>query len=89
MPKRKPRRLWLKLKFDAPGASDELVIMTLLQSIRNGSYEYPHEWRVAIGWSNKENGPLKWGEWTKEMNASAESSEGWDFAVMSYLENQL
>lgn len=83
------RRLWLKVKFDAPGASDELVLRTLLQSIKNGTYDYPRGWRVALGWSNKENGALKWGEWTKEMTASAQSSEGFAFAVQSYLEGQL
>lgn len=90
MPKRNhSRRLWLKVKFDAPGASDELVLQTLLQSIKNGTYEYPRGWRVALGWSNKENGALKWGEWTKEMAASAQSSEGFQYAVQYYLENQL
>jgi hypothetical protein len=84
--KNRVRRLWLKVKFDAPGATRKTVIDKLLKSIRNGDYEYPQHWRVALGWSNKENGALKWGEWTKEMTASAQSSEGFDFAVEKYLE---
>ena len=89
MPKNKPRRLWLKIKFDAPGASRRDVIQYLLESIKRGNYVYPRQWRVALGWSNKEHGELKWGEWTKEMRKSAQSSEGFDYAVRSYLENQL
>lgn len=85
----KSRRLWLKVKFDAPGASNELVLRTLIQSIDSGDYIYPTGWRVALGWSNKQNGALRWGEWTREMTISAESSEGFDFAVKSYLESQL
>lgn len=87
--RRKTRRLWLKVKYDAGSASKELVLRTLLHSIDKGDYIYPQAWRVALGWSNKENGQLKWGEWTKEMTASAESSEGFEYAVQSYLESQL
>jgi hypothetical protein len=87
--RRKTRRLWLKVKFNAKGASFKQVAEYLIKSIERGDYEYPHQWRVALGWSNKENGTLKWGEWTKEMKASAESSEGFQFAVRDYLESQL
>ena len=94
--RRKTRRLWLKVKYDAPLATRETVLRRLLLSIDKGDYIYPHAWRVALGWSNKENGALKWGEWTKEMTASAQSSEGFQFAVRDYLaavrdylENQL
>lgn len=89
MAKTKPRYLRLQVKFDAPGATKETVVHTLVRSIQNGDYEYPEHWRVAIGWSNKESLPLKWGEWTKEMIKSAASSSGWDLAVTSYLENRL
>ena len=89
MPKNKPRRLWLKIKYSAPGASKKQVMKRLIQSIRQGDYDYPDNWRVAIGWSNKQDGALKWGEWTREMIQSAQSSEGWDIAVMQYLESQL
>jgi hypothetical protein len=87
--RRKTRRLWLKVKFDAPGVSDRKVIETLLASIDRGDYEYPRGWRVALLWSNKENGTMRVGEWTKEMRASAQSSEGFQFAVRDYLENKL
>jgi hypothetical protein len=87
--RRKTRRLWLQIKFDAKGTPHKDVIATLLSSIERGDYKYPQQWRVALGWSNKENGALKWGEWTKEMTASAQSSEGFEYAVRDYLENQL
>jgi hypothetical protein len=87
--KPRSRRLWLKIKYSAPGSSPKTVIRTLLKSIDNGDYEYPARWRVALLWSNKENGELRAGEWTKEMTASAQSSEGFEFAVRSYLEGQL
>lgn len=87
--KNNSRRLWLKVKFDAGTTPPKQVLHALLKSIDRGDYEYPKKWRVALGWSNKENGALKWGEWTKEMTASAQSSEGFQFAVRDYLENQL
>jgi hypothetical protein len=86
---KKTRRLWLKIKYDAPGASPKQVVRELIKSIDNGDYEYPARWRVALLWSNKENGALRSGEWTKEMTASAQSSEGFEYAVRAYLENQL
>lgn len=89
MPKNKPRYLRLAVKYDAPGVSPRKVLNALLLSIQNGDYDYPHNWRVAIGWTNKPGGELKWGEWTKEMTTSAQSSEGFDIAVAEYLENQL
>jgi hypothetical protein len=92
MPKNKPRRLWLQLRSDTPGASDKEVIDMLVQSISNGDYDYrtAHPtWRVAIGWKNKENVPFKWGEFRREMEQSAQSSPGFDYAVMEYLRSQL
>lgn len=86
---RKTRPLWLKIKFDAPHTTGKTVIKKLLESIERGDYRYPREWRVAIGWSNKENGALKWGEFRNEMLASRQSSPGFDIAVSAYLENQL
>lgn len=84
---RKTRPLWLKIKFDAPNASRKTVIKKLLEAIENGDYRYPKHWRVAIGWSNYENRPLKWGEFRTEMLASRISSPGFDIAVSAYLEN--
>ena len=89
MPRRKSRRLWLQVKFNNVGSASRYdVLTTLLRSIEAGDYVYSRGWRVALGWSNKENGELKWGEWTKEMRRSAQSSEGFDFAVADYLESQ-
>lgn len=88
MTKVRVRRLWLAIKYDAPGASRKKVIDTLLRSTKNGTYEYPRRWRVALGWSNNENGDLKWGEFTSEMKASAESSEGFDKTVIMFLEGK-
>lgn len=88
MPKNRPRYLRLQVRFDAPGVSPKTVNDTLLASIRRGDYEYPRGWRVAIGWSNHQSAPLRWGEWTKEMKQSAASSPGFDIAVAAYLEGQ-
>jgi hypothetical protein len=88
--KNKPRYLRLGLKTSVPaGVSDRKIIKTLLDSIRRGDYTYPEGWRVAIGWSNHKDKELRWGEWTKEMKQSAQSSPGFDISVAAYLENQL
>lgn len=89
MAKSTPRRLWLKVKFKAGGASRKMVLETLLRSIHKGDYKYPKRWRVALEWSNNEQGKLKIGEWEREMTKSAESSTGWDIAVAQYLQDQL
>jgi hypothetical protein len=83
------RRLWLQIKFSAPNTYRDDVKNTLIRSIVKGDYQYPKRWRVAIGWSNKSEGEMKWGEFTQEMKNSRESSPGFDAAVLSYLENQL
>jgi hypothetical protein len=89
MTKKKKRRLWLNVLFKVPpGVSREKVLDTLIDSIDRGDYVYPKTWKVAISWRNKESAPMKTGEFTKEMNASRSSSDGWDSAVLSYLENQ-
>ena len=88
MTKVRTRRLWLHIKYDAPGASRKKVLDTLLRSTQNGTYTYPRKWRVALGWSNSANGALRWGEFTREMKASAQSSDGFDKAVIQYLRNQ-
>jgi len=85
--KNRTRQLWLQIKFDAPGASRREVLKTLLSSVHRGDYIYPKRWRVALGWSNKENGELRWGEFTTEMKNSRNSSPGFDMTVIQYLEN--
>jgi hypothetical protein len=95
MPKNKPRYLRLGLKSDTPGrVSDRKIIGVLMDSIRRGDYLYRNtrarkNWKVAIGWSNKPNAPLRWQEFTRAMTESAESSPGFDFAVAEYLRGQL
>lgn len=90
MPRRnKTRRLWLHIRADAPGVSKNELLTTLLDSIRRGDYQYPHNWKVGLGWKNNPYGPFKWGEFTQEMLASAKSSPGFDIAVAQYLESKL
>lgn len=87
--RRKKRRLWLNVKYKVPvGVSKEKVLDTLIESIDNGNYTYPKSWKVILEWKNKEFAPMKKGEFQKEMLASQSSSDGWDSAVISYLENQ-
>lgn len=86
---RKPRRLWLQIKAKAPGSSRRNVIVQLIRSIHKGDYRYPKEWRVQLSWSNRENGEMRKGEFTREMKQSRQSSPGFDMAVEAYLESQL
>ena len=84
----KPRRLWLKVLFKVPaGTPRDKIKSVLIESVRSGTYELPLGWKAAIQWRNKENAPMKSGEWTRELLASAKSSSGFDKAVISYLEN--
>jgi hypothetical protein len=88
--RRKSRRLWLQIKYDAPGVSPQKVARTLIKSIERGDYEYPADWHVVISWRNKLFADMKTpGEFTAEMKASAKSSSGWDSAVIRYLERKL
>lgn len=82
------RRLWLEVKFHAPGASRKEVVETLIRSVRNGTYDYPRNWLVGIYWSNQETGNFRSGEFQREMRNSRQSSSGWDEAVLSYLRNR-
>ena len=89
---RKSRPLRLQVKFSAPGLSRETVLLHLIDSIKRGDYNYRTihtRMRVAIGWSNRASGDLKWGEFRAEMQKSSESSFGFDSAVRAYLESQL
>lgn len=82
----KTRRLWLHVKAFAPGVPKSQVINTLIESIEHGNYKYPRTWKVGIGWRNSQYGPMRWGEFTKEMKKSRQSSPGFDEAVLDYLE---
>ena len=77
----------MQIFFDAPVATKDEVRDTLIRSIEKGDYVYPENWRVAIFWRNKETAEMKKGEFTREMNKSAQSSDGWDLAVIRYLRN--
>lgn len=91
MPKKKrSRRLWLQIKFKVPkGVSPQRVAKTLLESVERGDYEYPESWSVAISWRNKLFAKMKTDEFTNAMEESADSSYGWDFAVIDYLERKI
>lgn len=85
---KKTRRLWLKVLFKVPpGTSRETVKSTLIQSIENKTYELPENWKVVIQWRNKESAQMRSGEWRSELYKSRKSSAGFDYAVISYLEN--
>lgn len=81
----KTRQLWLQVKAYAPGVSGAEVKRVLIASIRNGSYSYPKEWKVGLFWRNKFNAPMRSGEFKREMQKSAEASQGFDSAVLNYL----
>ena len=86
MPKR-IRRLWLEVKWKVPpGVPREIVIETLKQSVLNGTYNLPIGWQVIIAWKNKENANFKFGPWKRELAKSAQSSDGFDKAVLSFLD---
>lgn len=86
MPKR-VRRLWLEVKWKVPpGIPRELVIETLKQSVLNKSYDLPIGWQVIIAWRNKEKAKMKFGPWKAELTKSAASSDGFDKAVLSFLD---
>lgn len=79
----------MQVHFNVPAyASRARVLKTLRQSIINGDYKIPRTWRVYISWKNREDGDWKRGPWTREMRKSANSSEGWDYAVLKYLRAQ-
>jgi len=82
---KKSRRLWLEIKYHAPGATKSEVVQTLISSIKRGDYSYPRNWLVGIYWSNSETADFRSGEFGKEMRASRQSSPGWDYAVLNYL----
>jgi hypothetical protein len=90
MAKIRTRRLWIGLRYDIPkNVSEEKILRTLRRSITRGDYELPKGWRVAIEWRNKQDAPMKRGAWKPELEASAESSPGFDLAMLRYLDGQL
>ena len=87
MPKKK-RRLWLEVRFKAPGVHRDVVLQTLKDSIDSGTYKIPKNWQVIIAWRNKENAPMKYGTWTQELKKSRKSSSGFDIAVLDFLDRK-
>jgi hypothetical protein len=83
------RKLWIQIHMKVPTyASHARVLRTLRRSIERGDYKIPSTWRVYISWKNKEDAEWKRGPWTREMRQSANSSDGWDYAVLKYLRSQ-
>jgi hypothetical protein len=84
------RRLWLNVRFDVPkDIPRHRIIRTMIRSIRRGDYRLPSGWRVVIEWRNKKTESMRRGEWRTELERSAESSPGFDLAVIDYLERQM
>lgn len=83
------RRLWLNITQTGVNVTKREFIERLIQSINDGTYVLPREWQVTLHWRNKETAPMRSGPWQEEMEASAESSEGWDSAVLAYLRRKL
>jgi hypothetical protein len=87
--KKKPRRLWLNIRASNVNVSREKFVQVLMDSIENGSYKLPKKWKVILEWRNKESAPMRVGTWTEEMQKSASSSPGFDYAVSSWLGRKL
>jgi hypothetical protein len=90
MTKVRVRRLWLNVRYKVPSdVSEERIIRTMIRSIKRKDYRLPKGWRAVIEWRNSKNAPMRRGEWQAELKASAESSSGFEFAVIEYLERKL
>lgn len=91
MPRRKEktRRLWLNVKQKGVKVSKNKFIKRLMQSIDDGTYRLPKQWKVTLLWKNKEDAAWRSGLWEEEMQASAESSPGWNIAVSTYLRRKM
>jgi hypothetical protein len=90
MANRRKRKLWTKITAKVPlGVSVRDFWTTLRQGIESKSYGVPVGANVKIEWRNKEGASMKSGEYGKEMRASAESSVGFDKAILSYIDKQI
>lgn len=87
--KEKTRRLWLNVKQTGVKVTRRKFIQRLIKSIEDGTYRLPKNWKVTLLWRNSESGRMRSGEWQEEMQASSESSPGWDFAVTTWLKRKL
>jgi len=87
--KEKTRRLWLNVKQKGVKITRRKFIQRLLQSINDGTYRLPKKWKITLLWKNNEDARWRSGPWQEEMEASAENSPGWDFAVETWLKRKL
>lgn len=87
--KNKPRRLWLNVVVGMVPVGRNQFVSTLINSIEEGTYELPPGWRVRLEWRNKEDKPMRGGEWKAELTKSRKSSDGFDKAVLAYLRRKL
>jgi hypothetical protein len=90
MAKNRKRRLWVGIEVvQVPkGTPRGLILDVLKESINSKKYDLPKGWHINLRWRNSENRPMKTGEWSHELTESAESSDGFNFAVLAYLELQ-
>lgn len=86
--KNKPRRLWLNVKASGVKVPVKQFIRTLRESIENETYKLPKGWNVWIEWRNREGVKPKAGEWKEELEESAEESDGFNKAVLDWLERK-
>lgn len=87
---KKPRRLWIGLEIVSvpKGTTRGLILDVLRESIMSKQYDLPEGWQINLRWKNSERAEMKIGEWSEELADSADSSEGFNYAVLSYLERQ-
>ena len=84
------RRLWLGIEVVSipKGTSRGLLLDVLKESIRSRKYTLPTGWKINLRWKNSERAQMKIGQWQNELMDSAESSDGFNYAVLDYLERQ-
>jgi hypothetical protein len=88
MPKKR-RRLWLGIQVVSvpSGTSRGLILDVLKESINSKKYDLPKGWAINLRWKNSERAEMKVGEWQTELEDSALASEGFNYAVLAYLES--
>lgn len=90
MSKRKPRKLWTKIRGTVPpGTTAAEFWGTLRKVVRSGEYELPDGWDVTIEWKNREDRPYKSADFETAMTESAESSRGWDKAILHHIRKEI
>jgi hypothetical protein len=88
--KRPGRKLWRRIVARVPKGTDRAEFWgTLRAAIKDGSYDVPEEWHVTIEWRNKEHAAMKSDDFASAMRESAESSRGWDGAILDYVEQKI